>query len=99
MSLYEFRCPQHGIFEERLPMLDEHVPLDASLCPTCGDWSPRRYSPPVTDCRSFGKNQYRARTPEHLRRARSEDQERTFRDVARETGARVQFGAGKSTGS
>lgn len=45
MPRYDFRCPQHGVYEEVLPMA--HPALDASLCPVCGDWSPRKYGVPT----------------------------------------------------
>ncbi len=97
MNLYVFRCPTHGDYDRRKSMHDPS--LDADLCPACGDWSQRVYTPPVTDCKSFGKNMYGARTPQWRWRARSEDQARQFRDLAREEGRRLQFGAGRTSGT
>lgn len=95
MPLYEFKC---YACRHHFDAFGEQKAQSAP-CPLCGQQAARRYSVPVTDCHSFGRNQYRARTPEHLRRARSADQERTFRDAAHESGARVQFGPGKTTGT
>ena len=41
MPYYDFRCPQHGVFEQRL---SSDGCLDASLCSICGDYSRRVYS-------------------------------------------------------
>jgi hypothetical protein len=97
MVLYEFTCPEHGVFEQRLSMDDPS--LDASLCPICGDWSRRHYTPPITDCKSYGKSFYGARTPQWKWKPQSEDQARQFRDIARREGARTQFGAGRTSGT
>jgi hypothetical protein len=114
MALYVFRCGRHGEVEVRRSMTHAGDPAYCEECVKeasaqwdgtlrVGSLAPflmqRVYTPPVTDCHSFGKNQYGARTPEHLRRPRSEDQARAFRDAARETGARTQFGPGRTTGS
>lgn len=59
----------------------------------------RIYTTPITGIASFGRNMWRERTPEWRWRPKNEDQARQFRDKAREEGRRVQFGAGRSTGS
>ena len=105
MVLYVYSCPRHGEVEVRKPMAQagelEYCPLpwQKDYPGICDAPMTRVYTPPITDCKSFGRNQYGARTPAHLRRPRSEDQARDFRDAARKEGARVQFGAGKTTGS
>lgn len=111
MVIYLYRCPVHGEVEVRKPMAEAGRD---EWCPAClggrrgmmaaiwsGENDPMRrvYTPPVTDCHSFGKNQYGARTPEHLRRPRSEDQALAFRDAARAEGTRRQWGPGRTTGT
>jgi hypothetical protein len=44
---YDFSCPAHGRFEEHLRMDAPVLEAGASLCPVCGDWSPRVYTPPT----------------------------------------------------
>lgn len=92
--LYAFTCDTCGYVESFAPQGARW-----GTCPECGGEARRRYTPPVTDCHSFGKNQYGARTPEHLRRPRSEDQALAFRDAARAEGTRRQWGPGRTTGT
>lgn len=92
--LYEALCEACGPVEGFAPAGAHHV-----TCPDCGGEARRRYSPPVTDCKSYGKNLYGARTPQWKWRAKNEGQERQFRDLAREEGRRTQFGVGRTAGS
>ena len=51
MPLYDFKCPEHGTFEERKP-IDGY--LEASLCPECGEWAWRVWSVPNLIMRPWG---------------------------------------------
>lgn len=99
MSLYQFRCPTHGDFDARLPMTDETVSREATPCPDCGDLARRVWTPPITDCASFGRNSFTTRTLPIHRKPQDELQEERIRDYRRRDYTHIQFGAGKTTGS
>jgi len=42
MSLYEYKCKEHGKFDKLRPMSESELP---GLCPTCGKESKRVMSP------------------------------------------------------
>jgi hypothetical protein len=102
MTTYLYSCPTHGEIEVEKPMAEASRP---EYCTECfldgqiGQELRRVYTPPITDCKSFGKNVYGARTPQWRWKPTSEDQARQFRDIARREGARTQFGAGRTSGS
>jgi hypothetical protein len=99
---YVYRCPVHGEIEVRKPMAEASRPEYCTECFLDGEIGRelrRVYTPPITDCRSFGKNVYGARTPQWKWKPQSEGQARQFRDIARREGARTQFGAGRTSGT
>lgn len=94
MILYPYTCPTCGQVEVRKPMAEAGR---AEACPACASPLTRVWTPPVTDCRSFGKDAWGARTPEHRRRVYDEDQERQRFRREKEAGARAVFGPGGRT--
>ena len=51
MAIYQFRCEEHGYFEIKQGMMDNHI----AQCPECGMWMRRVYtSAPF----QFGKADY-----------------------------------------
>lgn len=94
MVLYEFRCDEHGLVETFAGRGATSAP-----CPVCKREAVRRFSVPVTDCASFGRNMYAARQKPTDRTPRNDLQEGLIRDLQRRDGTHVQFGAGKTTGS
>lgn len=93
-ALYEFACPRCGRQETFAAIGASEAP-----CPACGAASPRRFSVPVTDCRSFGRDSFTTRTLPVHRKPQDEMQEERIRDYQRRDGVKAQFGAGKTTGS
>ena len=94
MVLYEFRCAECGLVEAFAGRGATSAP-----CPSCGREAARRFSPPVTDCHSFGRNMYRARTKPTDRKAPNEVQEGLIHDLRKRDRTHITFGAGKTTGS
>lgn len=94
MVLYEFRCPEDGIVETFAERGATSAP-----CPVCGRAAARRFSVPVTDCASFGRNMYRARTRPTDRKAPNEVQEALIWDLRKRERTHTTFGAGRTTGS
>lgn len=92
--LYEFACPRCGRHETFAA-----IGATAAPCPACGAASPRRFSVPITDCRSFGKNMAPARTLPAFRKPHDHLQEERIRDYQRQDHTHMTFGAGKTTGS
>lgn len=99
MVRYAYSCGHCGDIEIVKPMAEASR---RELCPACGSALRRVYTAPITDCLSFGRDQFYERTPEWRWRPKNDDQERQFRDLAHNgeaTQPRVTFGAGRSTGS
>lgn len=92
--LYDFACPNHGRFEAF-----GAVGAHAADCPVCGRLAGRRFSVPVTDCASIGRDMYRARSRPTDRRPNNEIQEDLIRGYQRRDRTHIQFGAGQTTGS
>lgn len=115
MPTYLYRCPVHGEQIVTKPMAQASDPEYCQQCHTTALMDvlathdtqrvyphgamQRVYTPPITDCASFGKSMHAARTPQWRWRPKNEDQAQQFRDIAREEGRRVQFGAGRTTGT
>lgn len=80
--LYQFRCHSCGIgFEAFAP-----VGSASSACPGCDADARKSYSPPVTDCYSFGQNFHANRTPDHARKSYYDQDERRRHQERRELG-------------
>lgn len=94
MILYEFHCPAHGRFEAF-----GELKATAARCPECGGHSGRRFSAPVTDNRTIGKDMAAARTRPTERKPGNEIQEELIHGYQRRDGTHRQWGAGKTTGS
>lgn len=92
--LYDFTCDTCGHVEAFAP-----VGARWGTCPECGGEARRRFSVPVTDCASFGKNTFYTRTLPTARKAQDAQQEERIRDLRRRDHTHQQFGAGKTTGS
>lgn len=92
--LYEVRCDEHGLQEAFAGQGAQVAP-----CPICGQPAGRRYSVPVTDCASIGKNMYRARSRPTERRPQNEIQEGLIHGYQRRDRTHIQWGAGKTTGT
>lgn len=93
MILYEFACAEHGRFEAFGASGARVAP-----CPRCGAEGARRFSVPVTDCRSFGKNQMPARVRPVDRKPANELSEELIRGYQVRDRTHQKFGAGKTTG-
>lgn len=94
MVLYEWACPEHGRFEAFAAA--GSMALD---CPRCGEAASRRFSVPVTDCASFGKNMMPARTKPTDRKPHNDMQEEIIHGLQKRDRTHIRFGAGKQTGS
>ena len=94
MITYPYTCPACGPVTVRKPLAEAGR---AEACPACGAALRRVYTPPTVDCRSFGKDAWGARTPEHRRRVYDEDGERNRFRREKEAGARAVFGPGGRT--
>lgn len=93
-ALYEFACPAHGRFEAF-----GAVGARDAACPECGAVAGRRFSVPVTDCRSFGRNTMPARTKPTDRKPTNDLSEELIHGYQKRDRTHVRFGAGQTTGS
>ena len=94
MPLYEFQCPEHGRVERMA-----EVGARVAPCPACGVTAARRFSVPVTDCASFGRNMMPARTKPTDRKPTNDMSEELIRGYQQRDRTHIRFGAGKTTGS
>lgn len=94
MPLYEFRCPNCGIVAEFAEQKAR-----AATCSACGATAARRFSVPITDNRTVGRDMAAARTLPPWRRPHDHLQEERIRDYQRRDGTHRQFGPGKTTGT
>ena len=106
MVSYAYRCPTHGEQIVNKPMAEASREERCWECMQFGrdleqDFAPmkRVYTTPIIDCHSYGRNMAPARTPTWRRKTYNEDDARRVREIAREEGRQVQFGAGRTTGT
>lgn len=92
--LYDFACPEHGRVEAFAGVGAQVAP-----CPVCGREAARRYSMPVVNDASFGRDMHRARTRPTDRRPQNDLQEGLIHDLRKRDRTHVQFGAGRTAGS
>ena len=81
-ALREFKCDECRSITEAFA---DHTDYGV-WCHACGAMARRVYSVPVTDCYSFGRNGYAARTPDYARKSYHEEDERRRHQTKRELG-------------
>ena len=92
--LYDFRCPACGMVEAFAALGAQVAP-----CPGCGREAARRFSAPVVNDQSFGRDMHRARTKPTDRKPHNEIQEDLIHGLRKRDRTHVQFGAGRTAGS
>ena len=81
--LYDYKCVMCGNRWEEFAKVGS---TETFACPECGEQGLRAFSPPVTDCYSFGRNGYANRTPDYARKSYYDEDERKRHAAKRELG-------------